>query len=153
MYCHILSPSQVISESTVLLVAPLFFSDRWCWYKLIGCWNKWLALLSKTRLRRLESSWDGLVYSAATFPEQKQGGDSAAELLPLESHATVASFPDVAYASFNVPVLGQLATMLKCYSASYREKARTDRKWRWFKRHYFIYNHSRNISFFNQQYR
>ncbi len=48
-------------------------------YELIGCWNKWHGLSSKTDLKgldwvagdsvsRLESSWDGPVYITATFP-------------------------------------------------------------------------------------
>ncbi len=28
-------------------------SDRWCYHKLIGCWNKWGALCSKTGLGRI----------------------------------------------------------------------------------------------------
>ncbi len=45
-------PITVISETACsywLLYAALL-SDRWCWYKLIGCWNKWHACCSETHL-------------------------------------------------------------------------------------------------------
>ncbi len=51
--CSVLSPSRdifrpimIISETTCScwLLYAVLLSDRWCWYKLIGCWSKWRAL-------------------------------------------------------------------------------------------------------------
>ncbi len=124
-----LGQKRVISESmcSYWLLYDVPLSNRWCRYMLFGCWKKWLALRSKTGLWRdltswvtgdtvsgLESSWEGLLYTAANFlvtipscreslvqteerattnkikrePGWKQGGKGAAEMLPYESHAT-----------------------------------------------------------------
>ncbi len=61
--------SRVISERVcyyVLLYAVILI-NWWHYYKLISCWNKWRALRFLC-VSRLESSWDGPVYIAATFP-------------------------------------------------------------------------------------
>ncbi len=44
--------SAVFSESaySYWLLNPALLSDLWCHYELIGCWNEWRALCSKTGL-------------------------------------------------------------------------------------------------------
>ncbi len=54
VWCQILifSHSLVISKSmhSFWMISTTVLSNRWCRYELIGCWNKWLDLCSKTGL-------------------------------------------------------------------------------------------------------
>ncbi len=57
------------------LCYTVLFSDRWCRYELIGCWNKWHPLHSKTCLCRFENLVAGDTVSRLNISWDRQNNN------------------------------------------------------------------------------